>query len=365
MSDARDRRLAEADVSRPPVDFDDVQGLLRFGYKHHTEARSRSCACATAAPRARWLAARAGRQRGDRGPLPPTALQVAFSATGLRALGVPTTSSSRLRGRVRRRARHRRRTARAASATSAPTIRRAGSGAAVRRGAARAGDASTPCRASSTPPAHDLKRNWAAGFELIALAADHATWAASSRSASPTASASPSSTGSASSPARGRDRLAYRNLALPRRVPARLPQRVRPLHRRPLLDPARRAAAQLPRAEDAPDRADLGRNGSYLVLRQLRQDVRRLLALPRRAGRRRRRASASASPRRWSAAAWTARRCVGPAATPIAGVGADAAARPQRLHVSTPTPRPALPGRRARPPRQPAQRRPAGRHATA
>ena len=30
----------------------------------------------------------------------------------------------------------------------------------------------------------------------------------------------------------------------------------------------------LPRAEDAPDRADLGRNGSYLVLRQLRQDVR-------------------------------------------------------------------------------------------
>ena len=29
----------------------------------------------------------------------------------------------------------------------------------------------------------------------------------------------------------------------------------------------------LPRAEDAPDRADLGRNGSYLVMRQLRQDV--------------------------------------------------------------------------------------------
>jgi deferrochelatase/peroxidase EfeB len=29
----------------------------------------------------------------------------------------------------------------------------------------------------------------------------------------------------------------------------------------------------LPRAEDAPDRADLGRNGSYLALRQLQQDV--------------------------------------------------------------------------------------------
>jgi deferrochelatase/peroxidase EfeB len=42
---------------------------------------------------------------------------------------------------------------------------------------------------------------------------------------------------------------------------------------RPLLDPASRAAAMLPRAEDAPGLADLGRNGSYLVMRQLRQDV--------------------------------------------------------------------------------------------
>jgi deferrochelatase/peroxidase EfeB len=44
---------------------------------------------------------------------------------------------------------------------------------------------------------------------------------------------------------------------------------------RPLIDPARDAGSGLlPRAEDAPDRADIGRNGSYLVLRQLQQDVR-------------------------------------------------------------------------------------------
>jgi deferrochelatase/peroxidase EfeB len=42
---------------------------------------------------------------------------------------------------------------------------------------------------------------------------------------------------------------------------------------RPLLDPQRSGAAILPRAEDAPDKVDLGRNGSYLVLRQLKQDV--------------------------------------------------------------------------------------------
>jgi deferrochelatase/peroxidase EfeB len=44
---------------------------------------------------------------------------------------------------------------------------------------------------------------------------------------------------------------------------------------RPLLDPALDpAAAVLPSAEDAPHRADLGRNGTYLVVRQTEQDVR-------------------------------------------------------------------------------------------
>jgi deferrochelatase/peroxidase EfeB len=42
---------------------------------------------------------------------------------------------------------------------------------------------------------------------------------------------------------------------------------------RPLLDAKAAGAAPLPRAEDAPDKFDLGRNGSYLVLRQLHQDV--------------------------------------------------------------------------------------------
>jgi len=42
---------------------------------------------------------------------------------------------------------------------------------------------------------------------------------------------------------------------------------------RPLLDPDS-ATAGLPAAEDAPEKRDLGRNGTYLVLRQMRQDVR-------------------------------------------------------------------------------------------
>lgn len=43
---------------------------------------------------------------------------------------------------------------------------------------------------------------------------------------------------------------------------------------RPLVDPESfPAAARLPRALDRPEQADLGRNGSYLVLRQIGQDV--------------------------------------------------------------------------------------------
>lgn len=42
---------------------------------------------------------------------------------------------------------------------------------------------------------------------------------------------------------------------------------------RPLLD-AGPASAELPAAEDAPGKKDLGRNGTYLVIRQLQQDVR-------------------------------------------------------------------------------------------
>lgn len=43
---------------------------------------------------------------------------------------------------------------------------------------------------------------------------------------------------------------------------------------RPLLDPQTTGANALPKAEDQPGKADLGRNGSYLVFRQLKQDVR-------------------------------------------------------------------------------------------
>ena len=71
-----------------------------------------------------------------------------------------------------------------------------------------------------------------------------------------------------------------------RRVPARLPERVRPVHRPAAARrPPTIRESTLPRDAEGSGRADLGRNGSYLVFRQLRQDVPRVLAIRRRARR--------------------------------------------------------------------------------
>ena len=72
-----------------PVDFADVQGLVRFGYGKMTEAcylllKIRQPDAARA-----WLAKAPITTAEESDPPPPTALQVAFTAQGLSALGVP------------------------------------------------------------------------------------------------------------------------------------------------------------------------------------------------------------------------------------------------------------------------------------
>ena len=71
-----------------PVDLDDIQGLVRFGYKHHTQAcflllRIKDLDAARA-----WLAAAPVTSAAMVDAPPATALQVALSSEGLRALGV-------------------------------------------------------------------------------------------------------------------------------------------------------------------------------------------------------------------------------------------------------------------------------------
>jgi deferrochelatase/peroxidase EfeB len=119
---------------------------------------------------------------------------------------------------------------------------------------------------------------------------------------------------------------------------------------RPLLDRARDPAALLPRAEDAADKADLGRNGSYLVIRQLQQDVEgfwRFIDSQ---------AQGDAALRKSLAEAMVGRTARGRAA------GGAGGRRPaQWLHLRRRCGRPALPLRCAHPPQQSAQCRSAAR----
>lgn len=307
-------------------DFSDVQGLLRYGYKHHTESafallRVRNRAAARA-----WLAsARVG--TGAKGPLPRTVLQIAFSAPGLRELGVSAQ----------------------VTATFAPEFV-AGLGTDANR-ARRLGDVGDNDPAhwewggpteDATPhvlvmvyalPGHleecglALETHWAVPFELL-------RWL-------PTTDmdgvepfgftdgiSQPEIDWSRELPAEDHDSLVYRNLSCLGEFVLGYPNEYGRYTARPLLDPVGAAAAQLPRAEDAPDRADLGRNGSYLVLRTLRQDVPgfwRFLHS---------RARGDAAERQRIAEAMVGRKMdghalVAPAAAPIVGVDADAAARAQ------------------------------------
>ena len=252
-------------------DFSDVQGLLRFGYKHHTESafallRVRNRAAARA-----WLAS-AQVATGAKGPLPKTVLQIAFSAAGLRELGVPAHVTSAFAPEFV-----------AGLGTDANRARRLGdvgnNDPAHWEWGGPADDAAPHVLVMAYAlPGHldafgrDLESHWAVAFEVM-------RWLPTTDMGGvepfgfTDGISQPEIDWSRELPAEDHDSLAYRNLSCLGEFVLGYPNEYGRFTARPLLDPAGAAAALLPRAEDAPDRADLGRNGSYLVLRTLRQDV--------------------------------------------------------------------------------------------
>jgi Dyp-type peroxidase family len=78
-----------ASASLSSVDFADIQGIVRFGYKYMTEACYLLLEIKDADAARVWLAGAPVSSAMEQKPPPPTALQVAFTAPGLRALGVP------------------------------------------------------------------------------------------------------------------------------------------------------------------------------------------------------------------------------------------------------------------------------------
>ena len=71
------------------VDFADIQGITRFGYRRLTEASFLLLTIHDAAAARSWLATAPISSAVELKQAPTTALQVAFTCEGLKTLGVP------------------------------------------------------------------------------------------------------------------------------------------------------------------------------------------------------------------------------------------------------------------------------------
>src|SRR4051794_13404197 len=75
-------------TAAPAVAVDDIQGLVRFGHGHLSEAMFLLLRIEDAAIARAWLATAPVTSARDSHPLADTALQIAFTSRGLRRLGL-------------------------------------------------------------------------------------------------------------------------------------------------------------------------------------------------------------------------------------------------------------------------------------
>jgi deferrochelatase/peroxidase EfeB len=251
------------------VELDDVQGLVRFGYKHLTEACFLLLRVKDAIAARAWLA-QAPITTAVKADPPPTALQVAFTSEGLRALDAPAElregfSDEFVAGMASDLARARRL---GDVGANDPRHWQWGAGERVPHVAvllyagpgglaAWQEEIEAQCAAGFVPitclPTSALKPFEPFGFE-DGISQPEVDWERKRA-------------------VRDQDRLEYDNVSCLGEFLLGYPNEYGLYTPRPLLAPQRDPGALLPRAEDAPDQADLGRNGCYLVMRQLRQDV--------------------------------------------------------------------------------------------
>jgi len=272
----------KAQVQTHAVDRDDIQGLLRSGYGHHTEAcflllriKDREAARAWLLAAPVTSAAVSERPSGTDASaaaesLPETVLQVALSSEGLRALeladdiieGFAAEFVSGMGGDANQ-------TRRLGDVgASAPERWRWGTGPRVPHVLVLL--YALPGHLDAWR--HTIEHQCVAGFDSLACletanAIDFEPFGFRDGISQPKLD------WDRRHPARDQDQLTYSNLSCLGEFVLGYPDEYGDYTDRPLLDAGGDAQAALPRAEDAPDKADLGRNGSYLVLRQLQQDV--------------------------------------------------------------------------------------------
>lgn len=252
------------------IEFDDIQGLARFGFGRLPEATFLLLRVADAAAARDWLGWAPVTTAEWLETPPKTALQVAFTAGGLAALGLDPAIVAQF---------------------SEPFL------------SGLAGEESRSRRLGDTGPndpggwrwgrpephvllllyaergglegfkAETLDAAFGRGFEVV-----HTLPTSGRLGTEPFGFADgvsePVIDWEQSLPTDPHERLDYANLLAPGEVLLGHLNEYGEFTPRPLVDPGMPGAGRLPAAADAPDRRDLGRNGSYLVLRQLHQDVR-------------------------------------------------------------------------------------------
>jgi deferrochelatase/peroxidase EfeB len=257
-------------TSAARVELDDIQGLVRFAFKRHTEAVFLLLQVKDAAGARDWLARVPVSNATSRDSPAATVLQVALTSAGLCALGadadvINAFSPEFVAGMAGDSSRSRRL---GDLGPSDPSLWQWGAGDRIPHVAlliyALPGrldellrDIETGCAAGfqtlARLPTSDMKGTEPFGF-VDGVSQPQLDW---NRERS----------------ARDCAQSAYLNVSCLGEFLLGYPNEYGLYTPRPVLDPSCDSLRILPRAEEAPDRSDLGRNGTYLVMRQLRQNV--------------------------------------------------------------------------------------------
>ena len=262
-------------VVAPPgtIDLADVQGIVRFGHGRLSEACFLLLEIADRAAAQRWLRSAPVTSALTTEPPPDTALQVAFTRQGLEALGVAQEVIEGFSDEFI-----------AGMAGEASRSRRLGDfGANDPSGWAWGGEGAVPPLVAMVYARPGGLDAWE---EAIKGAAWHAAFRVQARLAtSGSVDVEPFGFSDGLSQPRldwertlrrgDNDYADYTNVSALGEFLLGYPNEYGRYTHRPLIDPARDARSiDLPPAEDVANRRDFGRNGAYLVFRQLRQDVR-------------------------------------------------------------------------------------------
>lgn len=258
-------------MSSRAVEFDDIQGLVRFGYKRLTQACFLLLRVTDPEAARAWLAQAPVSSAMTQEPPPTTALQIAFTCAGLQALGVRQEIVEGFSHEF------------IVGMASDPSRAR-------RLGDLGASDPAT-WQWGGTPERlpHVMLmlyavpgglENWQRsvlsqceqGFEQLACL-DTTDMDGVEPFGFADGISEPSIDWRRDRAVSDDERIAYGNVSCLGEYLLGYPNEYGAYTDRPLLDADSDPGALLARAEDAPDKADLGRNGSYLVLRQLQQDV--------------------------------------------------------------------------------------------